>query len=148
MSLFHTLQLDERTRTNTGYAAAVWLGVTQLLLAGVVAYRLYVLGQPDEQLRDFQAILAISVFGYLALQLVLGGVMPVLTMRGAVVAYLVLAATITTVCLMIYGWPEPAQWADSWLPALLGPALLVGAYMAAARLGRWRIERQIGEAGD
>jgi hypothetical protein len=148
MSLFHTLQLDERTRTNTGYAAAVWLGVTQLLLAGVVFYRLYVLGQPDEQLRDFQAILAISVFGYLVLQLVLGGVMPVLTMRGAVVAYLVLTATITTVCLMIYGWPEPAQWADSWLPALLGPALLVSAYMAAARLGRWRIERQIGEAGD
>ena len=148
MSLFHTLELDERTRANTGYAAAIWLGVTQLLLAGVVFYRLYVLGQPDEQIRDFQAILAISIFGYLALQLFLGGVMPVLTMRGAVVAYLVLTVTIATVCLLIYGWPEPAQWADTWLPALLGPALLVGTYTLAARLGRWRIERQIGEAGD
>lgn len=148
MSLFQSLQLDERTRMNTGYAAAIWLGVTQLLLAGVVFYRLYVLGQPDEQIRDFQAILAISIFGYLALQLFLGGVMPVLTMRGAGAAYLVLTVIIVTGCVMIYGWPEPAQWASTWLPALLGPALLVGAYMLAARLGRWRVERQIGEAGD
>jgi hypothetical protein len=148
MSLFHSLQLDERTRTNTGYAAAIWLGVTQCLLAGVVFYRLYVLGQPDEQIRDFQAILAISIFGYLALQLFLGGVMPVLTMLGAVVAYLALTAVIVTGCVMIYGWPEAAQWADTWLPALLGPALLVGAYMLVARLGQWRIERQIGEAGE
>ena len=85
---FQQLQTDERLRSSTRYAAAIWLGVTQVLLAGVVFYRLYVLGQPDEQIRDFQTVLAISIFGYLALQLFLGGVMPVPTWKGAIVMYL------------------------------------------------------------
>jgi len=85
---FQQLQADERLRSSTRYAAALWLGVTQVLLAGVVFYRLYVLGQPDEQIRDFQTVLSISIFGYLALQLFLGGVMPVPTWKGAIVMYL------------------------------------------------------------
>ena len=141
--LIKKIAIDERARSNTRYAAAVWLGVTQVLLAGVVFYRLYVLGQPDEEIRDFQAVLAISLFGYMGLQLFLGGVMPVLTAKGMLVSYLALAGVITVVCLFIYGWPEADQWADTWLPALLGPAILVLAYAAAARMGQWRIERQI-----
>ena len=140
------LNYDERARNSSRFAAAIWLGVTQVLLAGVVFYRLYVLGQPDEQIRDFQAVLAISLFGYIALQLYLGGVMPVPTLKGAVVAYLILTTSITVGCLAIYGWPEPADWANTWLPSLLGPALIVAAYWLIARLGRWRIERQIGTA--
>lgn len=134
---------DERARAATRHAAAIWLGVTQVLLTGVVFYRLYVLGQPDEEIRDFQAVLAISLFGFIALQLFLGGVMPVLKWRGMLVAYGVLAGAITGGCLLIYGWPDPKDWANTWLPALLGPAILVIAYGAIARLGQWRIERQI-----
>ena len=145
--LFHRLQIDERTRSTTRYAAAIWLGVTQLLLAGVVFYRLYVLGQPDEEIRDFQAVLAISLFGYAALQLFLGGVMPIPTWKGAIVSYLALTGLITAVCLVLYGWPRPAEWANTWLQALLGPALLIGAYMLVARLGQWRIERQLDRLG-
>jgi len=141
--LFHKLALDERTRSNTRYAAAIWLGVTQVLLAGVLFYRLYVLGQPDEQLSDFRAVLAISIFGYIALQLILGGVMPVPTLRGAIVSYAVLTIVIVVVCLLIYGWPASSEWSRTWLPALLGPALIVGAYALVARLGQWRIDRQI-----
>jgi phosphoglycerol transferase MdoB-like AlkP superfamily enzyme len=137
------MTIDERTRSNTRYAAAIWLGVTQLLLAGVVFYRLYIVGQPDAEIRDFQAVLAISLFGYMALQLFLGGVMPVLTWRGAIAAYLVLAGSIVTGCLIIYSWPQPDEWASTWLPSLLGPALLIAAYALVARLGQWRIERQI-----
>lgn len=137
------INTDERARSNTRYAAAVWLGVTQVLLAGVVFYRLYVLGQPDEEIRDFQAVLAISLFGYMGLQLFLGGVMPVLTWKGMAAAYLLLAGVIVTGCLAIYGWPATDQWADTWLPALLGPAILVAAYASVARLGQWRIEREI-----
>jgi hypothetical protein len=137
------MEIDERTRSNTRYAAAIWLGVTQVLLAGVVLYRVYVLGQPDEQIRDFQAVLAISIFGYVALQLLLGGVMPIPTWRGAVAAYAALATLITTVCLAIYGWPEPSEWANTWLPTLLGPALLVGGYAFFAWMGKKRIESQI-----
>ncbi len=141
--LFHTLQIDERTRSSARFAAAIWLGVTQLLLVGVIFYRLYVLGQPDEEIRDFQAVLAISLFGYLGLQLFLGGVMPLPTWKGAVLLYVLLSGTITAVCLAIYGWPQPDQWTTTWLPTLLGPALLIAAYLLVARLGRWRIERQL-----
>ncbi|MDH3622089.1 MAG: hypothetical protein OER91_14415 [Gammaproteobacteria bacterium] len=141
--LFQNQVHDERARSNTRYAAAIWLGVTQILLASVVFYRLYVLGQPDEEIRDFQAVLAVSIFGYLGLQLFLGGVMPIPTWRGAIVAYLVLTAAIVTGCLFFYGWPAASEWSNTWLPATLGPALFVGAYAAAARLGQWRIDRQI-----
>lgn len=141
--LFRKLNLDERSRANTRFAAAIWLGVTQVLLVVVIFYRLYVLGQPDEEIRDFQAVLAISIFGYMALQLYLGGVMPVPTMRGSVVMYLVLAFAISGVSLIIYGWPAASEWANTWLPALLGPAIIVGLYGLVARLGEWRIERQI-----
>jgi len=142
--LFRKMIVDERTRSNTRYAAAIWLGVTQVLLAGAVFYRLYLLGQPDEEIRDFQAILAVSIFGYMALQLFLGGVMPIPTWRGAAVAYLTLTLTVVTVCLIAYGWPEAEQWASTWVPAIVGPALIVGAYSLVARLGEWRIERHIG----
>ena len=145
---FNPLEIDERTRGNTRYAAAIWLGVTQVLLAGVVFYRLYVLGQPDEQIRDFQAVLAISIFGYLALQLFLGGVMPVPTWRCAALMYVLLSVAISGVCLLIYGWPPLADWSSTWLPALLGPALLIAAYVVVARLGRWRVDRRIGEVSD
>lgn len=143
--LFHKIVIDERTRSNTRYAAAIWLGVTQLLLAAVVFYRLYVLGQPDEQLRDFQAVLGVSIFGYLALQLILGGVMPALTWRGALLGYLVLTFLVVSGCLAFYGWPDPSDWTNTWLPALLGPALFVCAYALVAYLGQKRVERQIEE---
>jgi phosphoglycerol transferase MdoB-like AlkP superfamily enzyme len=140
---FQKIKIDERMRSNTRYAAAIWLGVTQILLAGVIFYRLYGLGQPDAEIRDFQAILAISIFGYMALQLFLGGVMPIPTWRGALAAYLTLTSIIVTGCLIIYGWPQPDEWANTWLPALLGPALILCGYAVVARLGQWRIERQI-----
>lgn len=105
--LFQRLQIDERTRSTTRYAAAIWLGVTQVLLAAVVFYRLYVLGQPDEEIQDLQAVLVISLFGYASLQLFLGGVMPIPTWKGAVVSWGVLAGLVSTVCLVSYGWPQP-----------------------------------------
>ena len=64
--LFQPTRIDERQRETTRYAAAIWLGVTQLLLVGVIFYRLYILGQPDSEIRDFQAVLAISIVGYMA----------------------------------------------------------------------------------
>lgn len=145
---FQPAVLDERTRSNSHFAAAIWLGVTQLLLAGVVFYRLYIVGQPDAEIRDFQAVLGISLFGYMALQLFLGGVMPALTWKGAIAAYLLLAGSIVTVCLIIYSWPDPEDWANTWLPSLLGPAILVGGYALVARLGQRRIDRQIEQLHD
>ena len=142
--LFKNFSIDERTRSNSRYAAAIWLGVTHILLAGVIFYRLYILGQVDEEIRDFQAVLAISIFGYIGLQLVLGGVMPTLTWKGMFVSYIVLAGTIVLGCLAFYGWPKAEDWANTWLPSLLGPALFVGVYSIIARIGQWNVERQLG----
>jgi len=139
----HKVKIDERMRSNTRYAAAIWLGVTQILLASVIFYRLYVLGQPDAEIRDFQIVMAISIFGGLALQFFLGGVMPIPTWRGALAVYLAFTSIIVTGCLIIYGWPKPEEWASTWLPALSGPALLLCGYALVARLGQWRVERQI-----
>lgn len=141
--LFHKIATDERTRSNTRYAAAIWLGVTQVLLAGVMFYRLYILGQPDEQLRDFQAVLAISIFGYLLILAYLGGVLPVPTWTGAALIYLILSLTIIVVGVVVHGWPAAGEWSTTWLPALAGPAILVGAYTLALRFGHWRTERKI-----
>lgn len=140
---FHKLVADERTRSSTQQAAAIWLGVTQVLLAAVVFYRLYVLGQPDEQLRDFQAVLAISVFGYLLIVTYLGGLLPVPTWKGALLIYALLVLLIAVISVSMHGWPAAEDWASTWLPALAGPAILVGLYTLAVRFGYWRTERKI-----
>ncbi len=143
--LFKKHKIDERVRSSVGPAAAIWLGITQVLLAGVIFFRLYVTGQADEEIRDFQVVLAISLFGHMALQLFLGGILPVLTKRGLLVSYLVLAGLISGICLLVYGVPALGEWKDTWLPALGGPAVLVGFYWLLARLGKWRVERLLRE---
>jgi hypothetical protein len=141
--LFQKRPIDERMRNTSRTVAAISLGATQVLLAGVIFFRLYVNGQPDGELRDFQAVLGISIFGTLALQLFLGGALPVPTLRGMLVGYAVLAGLVTAVCLAIYGIPPAAEWHSTWLPALAGPAAMVGAYAGLARLGQWNVNRQI-----
>ena len=145
MRLFEPRRIDERVQANVRSAAAILLGVTQVLLAAVILYRVYVLGQPDQQIRDIQAVLAISVFGFIAAQLFLGGAFPVPTWRGMLVVYLALTVLVCGVCLLIYGLPAANQWTNTWLPATAGPAVLVLAYSLVAYLGQRRIERQIEE---
>lgn len=145
MKLFERMTIDERTRGNAGHAAGIVLGITQILLTGVIFYRLYILGQPDSELRDFQAVLAISLIGYIGLQLYLGGLFPVPTPKGALVAYLGLMGLVTGGCLLIYGVPPISDWKSTWLPTLLGPAIIVAVYYLVAWLGRRRLERLMGE---
>lgn len=136
-------KIDERVRSSARWAAAIWLGVTQVLLAGVIFYRLYVLDQPDAELRDFQAVLAVSIFGFIGMQLLLGGVFPTPTWKGALIGYLVLMGIIAGGCLLIFGVPPIEDWASTWLPAVLGPALFIGLYWLVAWLGKRRLDRQI-----
>jgi len=139
--LFERRPLDERVRASAGRIGAIWLGVTQVLLAAVIFYRLYVLGQPDHELRDFQAVLALSLFGHIGLQLYFGGLLPVPTRSGVLVMYFGLVAAIAGTCLIAYGVPPLADWHNTYLPAVLGPALLVGLYWFTAWLGKRRVER-------
>ena len=146
MMLFKKRIIDERVRSTVGRWSAVWLGVTQLMVFGVLFYRLYLLGQPAGELADFRIVLAISVFGSLMLHLYLGGLLPVPTWKGAVVAYVALAGAVAALGLGIHGIPRPEEWARTWLPGFAGPALAVGAYWLVAWLGERRIERMIGLA--
>ena len=139
----HKSIIDERVRANAGRAAAIWLGVTQTLLAAVVFYRLLILGQADSEIRDFQAVLGISLFGHIALQLFMGGLFPVPTWKGMLAGYLVLLSLVTGGSLLAHGIPEAGEWANTWLPAFLGPAILVGLYSLIAWLGERRVERQL-----
>ena len=113
--LFKKRGVDERIRSTVGTWSAVWLGVTQLM-----------------------------VFGSLMLHLYLGGLLPVPTWKGAVVAYVGLAGAVAALGLGIHGIPRPEEWARTWLPGFAGPALGVGAYWLVAWLGERRIERMIG----
>ena len=65
---------DERSHQINGMIAQVFLGLTQIFLAAILFYRLYVLGQPDAQLNDLRLLLAFSIFGYIAARLFFGGI--------------------------------------------------------------------------
>jgi len=136
---------DERSHQINGMIAQVFLGLTQIFLAVIVFYRLYVVGQPDAELNDLRLLLAFSIFGYIAARLFYGGILPELSWKPALIAYTGLAGLITVVCLLIYGWPAPADWAVTWLPTLLGPAIIVGLYALVAYLGKRRVEREISD---
>ncbi len=143
--MFNRFNVDERSRQTATHTAYFFLHITQLLLAGVIFYRLYILGQPDGELRDFQLVLGLSIFGYMGTQLYLGGILPVPNLKGALAAYGVLVALVAGGSLLAFGVPPLSDWSTTWLPAFLGPAILVGLYALLAWLGKRRLERQITE---
>ena len=143
--MFNRFNIDERSRQTATRSAYFFLHITQLLLAGVIFYRLYILGQPDGELRDFQLVLGFSIFGYMGTQLYLGGILPVLNLKGALLVYGILVAMVAGGSLLAYGVPPLSDWSSTWLPAFLGPAILVGLYALLAWLGKRRLERQITE---
>ena len=69
--------------------------------------------------------------------------MPVLTWSGAFISWFVLSAAIALGSIAIHGWPKASEWTSTWLPGLLGPALLIGTYAGVAWLGQRCNERQI-----
>lgn len=135
---------DERSSLQTGRCAVVFLGITQILLLLLMLRRRYMLGQPSAEIWDIQAVLLISIFGYIGARLYLGGALPALSLKGAAVAYFVLAGLVTAGSLAIHGVPHPSNWASTWLPALLGPAILVGLYSLIAYMGKRRIDGMMG----
>ncbi|MEZ4590218.1 MAG: hypothetical protein R3D55_03625 [Chloroflexota bacterium] len=82
------MKIDERSQQVAGQSATVMLGLTQVALGVVLLVRLYVFDQPDAELRDIQWVLLGSIVGYFALRSFLGGIMPVPTMKQAIVAYM------------------------------------------------------------
>ncbi len=140
--LFNASQ-DERSVIVTGRCATVFLGITQILLLLALLRRRYLLDQPTAEIWDIQAVLLLSIFGYIGARLYLWGALPVLSFKGAILGYLLLAGSVTGGCLLLLGIPEPSDWASTWLPALLGPAILICMYSLVAHLGKRRIEKMM-----
>lgn len=137
------MKIDERSQQVAGQSATVMLGLTQVALGVVLLVRLYVFDQPDAELRDFQWVLLGSIVGYFALRSFLGGIMPVPTMKQAVLAYVAMVVFLFVVLSLWLGLPDLSEWTNNVLPAILGPAIIVGGYWLIAALGKRRVEREI-----
>ena len=137
------MKIDERSQVVAGQSAMIMLGLTQVALGAVLMIRLYVFDQPDAELRDIQWVLLGSIVGYFALRSFLGGIMPVPTMKQAVLAYLGMTVFLFVVLSLWLGLPDLSDWTNNVLPAILGPAIIVGGYWLIAALGKHRVEREI-----
>lgn len=138
-------QWDERTEQVAGRSAMIVLGLTQTALGVMLLVRLYVFDQPDSELRDVQLVLLGSIVGYFVLRSFLGGIMLVPTLKQAIVAWLSLSGLLFVVLSLWFGLPELQDWSTTILPAVLGPALIVGGYWLIAYLGRRRLENSLKE---
>lgn len=136
---------DERTEQVAGRSATIALGLTQVSLGVALMIRLYVHDQPDAEVRDLQLVLFGSILAYFALRSFLGGIMPVPTWRQALVAYAALTAVLFVVLSLWLGLPDLSEWTTNILPAVLGPAIIVGGYWVVAALGKRYVERGLEE---
>ncbi len=137
------MNFDERSQQVAGQSAMIMLGLTQTALGILLLVRLYVLDQPDSELRDIQWVLLGSIVGYFVLRSFLGGIMPVPTLKQAVLAYLGITIFLFVVLSLWLGLPDLSEWTTNVLPAIAGPAIIVGGYWLIAALGKRRVERQI-----
>lgn len=137
------MNFDERSQQVAGQSAMIMLGLTQTALGVILLIRLYAFDQPDAELRDIQWVLLGSIVGYFALRSFLGGIMPVPTMKQAIMAYVGIVVFLFVVLSLWLGLPDLSDWTNNVLPAILGPAIVVGGYWLIAALGKRRVEREI-----
>ena len=129
---------DERTDRLSGYIANTFLGLTQTALLGVILYRRYMLGQPEESYADFRMILMLSVLGYIAARLYFGALIPQFRVRTLLIIYAAFVAFLFVVLSAWYGLPTLDNWHNTILPVVVGPAILIGGFWLFALLGKKR----------
>ncbi len=140
-----TILTDERMQIVTGRIATIFLGLTQTALLGVILFRRYFLGQGEEYYNDIRLILAVSVFGYIAVRLYYGAVFPILSVKKLLIIYIGFVIFLTIVLSIWLGLPTLDNWENTILPVLLGPAILLFGYWLMAFLGNRRMEKQISD---
>jgi hypothetical protein len=131
---------DERTALVTARVSQVTLALTQVTLLGIILYRGYVLNQPDSQLTDLRVLLALSVFGNIIATLFFSGNFPRPNTKVLVLAYVSLVMVLFAILSIWLGLPSLSEWQSTILPILVGPAVLVGLYWLAVKLGEDRLE--------
>jgi hypothetical protein len=136
---------DERMAVVSGRISTIVLVLTQTALLVDILYHRFALGLSSKDTQDLRWILLGSVTLYIAVRLVYGAVLPVLSWKVLVGAYVVLAGGLFVVLSLWLGLPDPADWQNTILPVVLGPALIVGAYAALAYWGNKRLEKDISE---
>lgn len=136
---------DERMAVLTGKIATIVLVLTQTALLMDILYRRIALGQSAENFSDLRWILLGSVFLYIAARLVYGALLPVLSWKILASVYGVLVIGLFVLLSLWLGLPDLADWQNTILPVILGPALLVGCYAALAAWGKKRLEKELNQ---
>ncbi len=134
---------DERTERINGRISLVFLLLTQVGLLAAMLHKAYVRQLPPEEYNDLRIILALSVFGYLAARLYYGGLLPVFSLKKLLLVYAGLVAFLLATISIWLGFPEPSEWANTLLPVIVGPAIVLGLYTLIAHLGQKRIEKEL-----
>ena len=136
------LWMDERTERINGQISFFCLVLTQIALAGVIFYKRYVLGLPQEEYIELDWIVCLSMGGYWVARLYLSGILPVISFKGMLVVYVAFVAIIAIPTAMMHGFPPPERWYEG-LYVVVGPALILGFYALVAYLGKRRLEKYI-----
>jgi hypothetical protein len=129
---------DERTESLSGKIATIFLGLTQVGILGIILYRRYYLGQPEEAYSDLRAVLAFSVFGYIAARLYFGALIPKFSLKSLALIYAGFVLFLFVVLSLWFGLPTLDNWQNTILPVVVGPAILAGGFWLFSWLGRRR----------
>ena len=133
-------QWDERTEWLSGKIAAIFLGLTQVALLGIILYRRYYLGEPEDAYNDIRVVLAFSIFGYAATRLYFGALVPRFTWKTLLMIYAVFVVVLFVILSAWFGLPTLDNWQNTILPVVVGPAILAGGFWLFAWLGKKRSE--------
>jgi hypothetical protein len=133
---------DERTERINGQVSFFCLLLTQIALVGVIVYKRYFLGLPDNEYAEISLIASLSMAGYWAIRLYLSGILPVISFKKMLVIYIVLVTVIVVPTYFIHGLPAPERWYEVLYP-FMGMAVILGFYSLVAYLGKRRLEKEI-----
>lgn len=136
--------VDERTERINGLVSFFCLMLTQLALVGIIVYKRYILGLPQEEYTELSWVTGLSMGGYWAARLYFSGILPVISFKKLLAIYFGSVTFIVIPTLLIVGLPAPERWYEVIYP-FIGVAVLLGLYTLVAYLGKRRMEKDISE---
>jgi uncharacterized membrane protein len=136
-------KIDERTQSINGQVSFYTLMLTHIGLGIALVYKAYILNLPPAETRDISIILLFSTYGYWAMRIYFQGDQPVLSWKRILKIYILITIAFDAVLIIWRGLPRWSEWRTTWLPGILGPAVIVGAYWLATWLGQRRMMQDL-----